>query len=172
MSWTLAYSKCWVLTGKQHVSTELFAETIVTAYHETIQRHVDLITAGALTLTIGPDRKQQLYTALLAEMNKNRQSGDNSVNLFQQIEPFIYQYWSGAKIIGPLGTVDITFTGSWINPWIKQNLSFSIILLAFIVTAKLHLATLVGIYKSSMKNQSGSPLIISPWSGLSLQTIP
>lgn len=167
MSWALAYSQCWVLTGIQHVSQEKFASTMADSYHQCVKRHIDLISSG--TLSFIPDSKRdELYKGILSICNQNFSPGEK--NFLQQIGVHILKYWEGIEITGPYGIIVVEYTGVWLAPWIKQNFNFSIILALFILVARIHLMTLVGTFTSALKNQKGQPLIIAPWVGASMQT--
>lgn len=165
MSWQLAYTKCLALTGKQHITIEKFADVLAGAYDDVAKLHMDVITGTSVSAFIDPGRKQLLKQGIITEMNKNLLGGDNNTNLLQQFAPYIQQYWAGIQLIGPNGIVSITYPGIWINPWIKQNNNFIIMVVAFIVCAVLQILTMVGIYASTI-----IPGLVSPWSGLSLRT--
>jgi len=156
----------YALIGKQHVSRFEFSLTLATAYHECVLRHYDAFTAGGVVINTAP-KIQALYQGILQIAEMNRKS-HKDVNFVQQIEPYIYVYWTGAVIIGPTGIVNVTSPGSWVSIHIKQNFDFNVILYAFESAARIHLATLTGIYTSTVIQ----PPITTPWSGASLQTFP
>jgi hypothetical protein len=90
----------------------------------------------------------------------------NNINWVQQIGKYITQYWAGAIIIGPTGIVNVTSTGTWKAPPVKQNYDFNIILWLFEATARIHIMTLVGTYTSTVL-----PGVVSPWSGALFQSV-
>lgn len=164
MSWSLFQAKCSVLTGKQHVSRRQFARTLSNAYHQSVVRHIDIVTAGGRIVGRNP---QTLFQGILSICEKNLRSPERNINFLQQIEPFIYAYWAGTVITGPTGVVIVTSTGKWIAPYVKQNYNFNVLINAMSNVARIHIMTLLGTYTSTVVTG-----LTTPWSGYSLQTIP
>lgn len=165
MSWSLFHTKCMALTGMTHVSRVQYSQIMSSAYHESVVRHFDTLTAGGRVINTSP-KLPLLNQGFLAtcEMNLQQHQG---VNWLQQIGKYIISYWTGAIIVGPTGTVTVTSPGSWLGPPVVQNLDFNIILYTFEAAARIHIMSLTGIYVSSVV-----PGVTSPWSGALLQTIP
>lgn len=165
MSWTLFKTKCNVLTGPQHISVELFAQTVASAYHQAVTLHFDSMTAGGKLVNNAP-KLPVLYNQLLAQCNANL-NAHNGVELTRQLGPFIQAYWTGLVIIGPTGTVTITSPGQWTGIPTPPNQNFQIILNNIVTSARTHIMTLTGIYVSSVL-----PGVTAPWSGAMLQSLP
>lgn len=165
MSWSLFKTKCNVLTGPQHISKELFAQTIADAYHQAVSLHFDSMTAGGKLINNAP-KLPLLYQGILSMCTANLASHQD-VDFLKQIGPFFVQYWIGLTIIGPTGTVIVTSPGQWNNIKVIQNQNFQIILNALIVSCRTHIMTLTGTYTSSVV-----PGVVSPWSGALLQSLP
>lgn len=165
MSWSLFKTRCNVLTGNQHVSKELFAQTIANAYHECMSLHFDSITAGGKLINHSaklPILNQQILSVCSANLQSHQ-----DVDFLQQIGPAFVSYWSGLIIIGPTGTDTVLNPGSWTNIKVVQNFNFQIILNALIVACRTHIMTLSGTYISSVV-----PGVTSPWSGGMFQSLP
>lgn len=154
-----------VLTGQQHVSVTQFAETISSAYHQSVSLHFDTMTAGGHIINSAP-KYPILYNQILAQCNANL-AAQSEVNLLQQIAPFIQQYYVGLQILGPTGTVVITSPGVFTGIPVVQNLDFNIMLDTMIMCFRTHITTLIGVYTSSV-----IPGVVSPWSGTMLQCLP
>ena len=165
MSWTLFKTKCNVLTGPQHISKELFSQTISNAYHQCISLHFDSMTAGGKVINNAP-KLPALYQGILSMCTANLASHQD-VDFLKQIGPFFIQYWTGIIIIGPTGTVTVLNPGTWNNVKVVPNFDFQIIMNALIVACRTHIMTLSGQYVSSVV-----PGVTAPWSGALLQSIP
>lgn len=166
MSWSTFHVECMALTGQKHVSRTQFAARMSGAYHNCMLRHFDSMTAGGTAITIAamqPILFQGFLT--ICEQNLNQHNG---VNWAQQIGNYVIQYWTGAVIVGPIGIVNVTYPGSWIAPYVPQNLDFNLILYSIEAAARVHLATMLGIYTSTVT----TPPVTTPWSGAMLQTFP
>lgn len=165
MSWSLFKTKCNVLTGPQHISKELFAQTIADAYHQAVTLHFDSMTAGGKIINNAP-KLPALYQGILSICSANLASHQD-VDFLKQIGPFFIQYWIGLSILGPTGTVVVTSPGQWNNIKVMQNFDFQIILNALIIACRTHIMTVQGIYTSSVL-----PSVTSAWSGALLQSMP
>lgn len=153
------------LTGMTHVSRVQYSQIMASAYHESVLRHFDTLTAGGTVINTAPKLPALVQGFLsVCEMNMGQHQG---VNWLSQIGTYIITYWTGAMIIGPTGTVTVASPGSWIGPPVVQNLDFNIILYTFEAAARIHIMSLTGIYVSSVV-----PGVTSPWSGALLQTFP
>lgn len=165
MSWSLFKTKCNVLTGPQHISKELFAQTIADAYHSCVSLHFDTLTAGG-TLVNNAPKLPLLYQGILSMCTANL-SSHQDVDFLKQIGPFFVQYWVGLIITGPTGVVTVLNPGTWNNIKVVQNLDFQVILNALMVACRTHIMTIQGQYVSSVV-----PGVTSPWSGALLQSMP
>lgn len=165
MSWSLFKTKCNVLTGPQHTSKELFAQTIASAYHQCITLHFDSMTAGGKVVNNAP-KLPALYQGILSMCTANLASHQD-VDFLKQIGPFFVQYWVGIVIVGPTGTVTVLNPGTWNNVKVDQNFDFQIILNALIIACRTHIMSLQGQYVSSVV-----PGVTAPWSGALLQSLP
>ena len=165
MSWSLFHTEMMALTGMQHVSRVQYAQKFSTAYHNSVLRHFDTLTAGGVVISTAP-LVPVLFQGFLATCEQNLHQHKN-VNWCQQVGKYVQQYWVGAVITGPTGVVTVTGTGSWNAPPVIQNTDFNIILWTFELAARIHLMTLTGTYVSTVV-----PGVTSPWSGAMLQTIP
>lgn len=165
MSWSVFKTKCAVLTGNQHVSRELFSQTISSAYNTCISMHFDTLTAGGHTIN-NAAKLPALYNGILGICNANM-AAQTDVNFIAQIGPLFQAYWAGIVIVGPTGTVTVLSPGTWQGPKVVQNFDFQILLNVLILTARTHIMTLTGTYVSSVV-----PGVTSPWSGAMLQSLP
>lgn len=165
MSWSLFKTKCNVLTGPQHISKELFAQTIADAYHQAVTLHFDSMTAGGKIINNAP-KLPALYQGILSMCSANLASHQD-VDFLKQIGPFFVQYFVGIQIIGPTGSVIVTSPGQWQNVKVVQNTNFEIILNALMMSCRTHIMTVQGIYTSSIL-----PSVVTPWSGTFLQSLP
>lgn len=165
MSWSIFHTQCMALTGMTHVSRIQYSQTMANAYHASILRHFDTLTAGGVVINTAP-KVPALIQGFLAVCEANM-SQHNGVNWLQQISPHILTYWTGAVITGPTGVVTVTSPGSWTGPPVAPNLDFNVILYTLEAACRIHIMTLVGTYVSSVV-----PGVTSPWSGALLQTIP
>lgn len=165
MSWSLFKTKCNVLTGPQHVSKELFAQTIAESYHQVMTLGFDSMTAGGKLVNNAP-KLPNLYNNILSICSANL-SSHQDVDFLKQIGPFFVSYFTGLIITGPTGTVTITVPGQWNSIKVVQNFDFQIILNALIVSCRTHIMTLQGQYVSSVV-----PGVVAPWSGALFQTLP
>lgn len=165
MSWSLFKTKCNVLTGPQHISKELFAQTIADAYHQAVTLHFDSMTAGGKLVNNAP-KLPMLYQGILSMCTANLASHQD-VDFIKQIGPFFVQYWLGLLIIGPTGTVTVLNPGTWNNIKVIQNTNFEIILNALIMACRTHIMTIQGQYVSSVV-----PSVTAPWSGALFQSLP
>lgn len=165
MSWSVFKAKCNVLTGNPHVTPELFAFTIADAYVTCISMHFDSMTGGGVLTTMTP-KLPLLQQQILMYCNLNRQAAVD-VDFLAQIGPAFVNSHVGGIIVGPLGTVTVTSTGSWTNIKVPANTNFQIILDALVVSCRTHLMTMSGQYVSSCV-----PGLVSPWSSALLQCLP
>lgn len=165
MSWSLFKVRCNVLTGNPHVTTQLFANTIASAYHECMMLHFDSLTAGGKLTNTAP-KLPLLQQQILTFCEANRQN-PNDLDLLQQIGPSFIQYWTGAVIIGPTGITSVINPGSWTNLKVPPNTNFQIILNNLIVACRTHIMTITGQYVSTV-----IPSVTSPWSGALFQSMP
>ena len=164
MSWQLWETEMGALTGKQHISREQYSQVIATAYHNCILRHFDAMTGGGKVFGLEA-KLQPLYEGVLQICNANL-GGHSPVNFVQQLQLLIMQYWTGVWISGPTGIVALTSPGSFTSPYVGPNLDFRIILKVYGGCFRAHLATLTGVYTSTVV-----PGLVTPWSGGFLQTI-
>jgi hypothetical protein len=165
MSWSLFKTKCAVLTGPQHISETQFAQTIADAYHSAVSLHFDSMTAGGKLINNAPKLpilQQQIQ--MWCSMNRTT---SQDVDFLKQIGPAFIQYWTLLSIIGPTGSVIVTSPGVWNNIRVTQNFDFQIILNALILSCRVHLTTLTGIYTSSV-----IPGVTAPWNGTMFQSLP
>lgn len=153
------------LTGMQHVSRTQFANKFATAYHNSVMRHFDAMTAGGVVINTAPN-VPMLSQGFLSICEQNM-SQHNQINWIGQIGKYVKLYWTGGIITGPTGIVNITSPGGWMAPPVVQNYDFNIILWTFEATARVHIMSLIGIYTSTVV-----PGVVTPWSGATLQTIP
>lgn len=165
MSWSVFHTKCMALTGMKHVSRVQYSQIMSSAYHESVLRHFDTMTGGGVVINTSP-KLLTLYNGFLSICETNM-GQHNAVNWLQQVGSFIITYWTGAVITGPTGVVTVTSPGTWTAPPVVQNLDFNIILYTFEAVARVHIATLLGTYVSSVV-----PGVTAPWSGALLATIP
>lgn len=165
MSWSVFKAKCNVLTGNQHVSKELFAQTISDAYHTCVSMHFETLTAGGVLVNNAP-KLPVLYQQIESICTANLASHED-VDFLKQIGPFFISYWTGLAIAGPTGTVAVTSPGTWQNIKVVQNFDFQIILNALMISCRTHLTTLSGIYTSTVL-----PGVVSPWAGSLLVALP
>lgn len=165
MSWSLFKTKYLTLTGRQHVTTELFARTIATAYDDVINLHFDSMTAGGKVINSAP-KLLPFYQGILSICTQNLNT-HNDVMFLQQIGIYVQAYWAGIIIVGPTGTSSVLSSGIWTPIPVKQNFNVTILLDAMIMCFRNHIMTLTGLYVSSV-----IPGVSSPWSGASLQTLP
>lgn len=167
MSWTLFKTKCAVLSGPQHISKELFAQTIAEAYHQCISLHFDSMSGGGRLVNNAPKLpilNQQILGVCTANLASHQ-----DVDFLKQIGPFIQAYWAGNLIVGPCGITTITSIGTWNNIKVPPNTDFNIILNALILSCRTHLMTLTGTFQSTVIVPPIPPL---PWSGAMLQSLP
>lgn len=165
MSWSLFKTKCNVLTGPQHISKELFAQTIADAYHQAVTLHFDSMTAGGKLVNNAP-KLPMLYQGILSMCTANLASHQD-VDFIKQIGPYFVNYWVALSIIGPTGSVIVTSPGQWQNVKVVQNTNFEIILNALIAACRTHIMTLQGVYTSSVL-----PSVTSQWSGALFKSLP
>lgn len=165
MSWSLFKTQCNVLTGNPHVTVELFAQTISSAYNTCMSVHFDSLTAGGI-LTNNAPKLPLLNQQILSICKANLASGQD-VDFLAQIGPAFISYWTGLNILGPTGTVIITSPGTWTNLKVPPNQNFQIILNNLEIACRTHLMTLVGTYTSSVV-----PGVVSPWSGALFTSLP
>jgi hypothetical protein len=161
MSWTLFNTKCMVLTGNPHTTTEQFAWTIADAYHQAVTLHFETMTGGGKIINNAP-KLPILYQGILAVCKANSAT-HAPVQFTQQIGVHIQQYHVGGIITGPLGIVNVLSPGVWVGVPVVQNTNFSIMLNALIMSFRTHIMTLVGTYTSSVV-----PGVITPFSGATL----
>lgn len=166
MSWSLFKTNCMVLTGPQHISVQLFAQTVANAYHTCMTMHFDSLTAGGILVNNAP-KLPLLTQAILAQCTANLSSSSQSTDLIKQIGPAIITYWTALIITGPTGVVTVTSPGSWNSIPVPPNTNFDLWLQAFMLAARTHIMTLTGQYVSSVV-----PGVVSPWSGALFQTLP
>jgi hypothetical protein len=165
MSWSLFKTKCAVLTGPQHISKTQFAQVIADAYHSAVSLHFDSMTAGGKLINNAPKLpilQQQIQVWCTANL-----ASSGEVDFLKQIGPAFVQYWTLLSIVGPTGNVIVSSPGVWTNIKVVQNYDFNILLNALILSCRIHLTTLTGTYTSSV-----IPGVVSPWSGISLQSLP
>lgn len=165
MSWSLFKTKCSVLTGPQHISEIQFAQTIGDAYHQAVSLHFDSMTAGGKIVNNAP--KFPILVQQIQNLCTQNRSSSGDVDFLKQVGPYIKQYWTGLVIVGPTGIVTVSNTGTWSNIKVAQNLDFSIIMNAMILSFRTHIMTLKGTYVSTVV-----PGVSSPWSGGSLISLP
>lgn len=165
MSWSLFKTKCMVLVGNTHTSVPMFAQTIADAYHQAVTLHFDTMTAGGKLVNNSP-KFPILYQQILQQCQVNIQQ-HNQIQLIQQLKGIIENYYVGLSILGPTGTVSITYPGNFIGVPVTQNNNFNIMLDAMVLSFRTHIATLQGIYTSSVV-----PGVTAPWSGALLQSLP
>ena len=165
MSWSLCKTKCNVLNVMQHVSKELFSQTIADAYHSCVSLHFDSMSAGGKLVNNAP-KAPLLYQGILSMCTANLASHQD-VDFLKQIGPFFIQYWTGLIIIGPTGTSTVLNPGTWTNIKVVQNFNFQIIMNALIVACRTHIMSLQGQYVSSV-----IPGVTAPWQGAMLQSLP
>lgn len=165
MSWSLFKTKCNVLTGNQHVSKELFSQTIADAYHACVSLHFDTLSAAG-TLVNNAPKAPILYQQILSVCTANSMSHQD-VDFLKQIGPAFVSYWVGLIFVGPTGTSTVLNPGTWNNVKVVQNFDFQIIMNALIASCRTHIMTLQGQYVSTVV-----PGVTSPWSGALLQSLP
>lgn len=165
MSWSLFKTKCMVLVGGTHISIPQFAQTIADAYHQAVSLHFDSMTAGGRIINNSP-KFPILYQQILQQCQANN-TQNNQIQFIQQLKPMIENYFVGLTILGPTGTVIITYPGNFIGLPITQNNNFNIMLDAMVMSFRTHIMTITGIYTSSI-----IPGVTSPWSGALLQSLP
>ena len=165
MSWSLFKTRCSVLTGPQHVSETLFAQTIAQAYHQTVLLHFESMTAGGKVINAAPKLpllQQQIQVWCTANMTTH-----SEINFLQQIGPAFVSYWTGIIIAGPTGIVTVYNPGVWNGIYLKQHLDFNIFINALILCCRTHITSLSGQYVSTVL-----PSVTAPWSGVMLQALP
>lgn len=166
MSWKLFASSMGVLTGIQHVSRDQFSDVMSKSYHECVLRHVDTMTGGGKVL--GAEAKLKPFRDGILSICESNLGTATDINFLEQITPLIYAYWAGLTVLGPIGVVAITGTGTYTSPKCPQNLDFNVILSQYMLPAyRVHIATLIGIYTTTVI----VPPFTSPWSGGSLITM-
>lgn len=165
MSWTLFKTRCNVLTGSPHVTTQLFANTLATAYHECMTLHFDSITAGGKLINNAP-KLPLLQQSILTFAETNRQAAVD-VDFLKQLGPSFITYWTGLIIVGPTGTVTVLNPGQFNNLKVPPNTDFQIILNNLIMACRTHIMTVTGQYVSSVV-----PGVTSPWAGALFQSMP
>ena len=165
MSWSLFKTKCNVLTGPQHISTELCAQTITSGYHQAVSLHFDSMSAGGKIVNNAP-KLPILYNQFLAQCKANL-AQHNEIHILNQMGPMILNYWAGIIIQGPTGTSSVLNPGTWTGIPVVQNFDFQIILNAMITCFRTHIMTLQGQYVSSVL-----PGVTSSWAGPMLQSLP
>lgn len=148
MSWSLFKVRCNVLTGNPHVTTQLFANTIASAYHECMMLHFDSLTAGGKLTNTAP-KLPLLQQQILTFCEANRQN-PNDLDLLQQIGPSFIQYHVGAIWVGPTGTNTVISPGTWTNIKTPANTNFQIILDNLITSCRVHLTTITTLYVSTV----------------------
>lgn len=156
------------LTGMQHVSRVQYSQKMSQAYHNCVLRHFETLTSGGTVVNTSANIPI-LFQGFLQVCEQNLQQ-HNNVNWVQQIGQFVIQYWTGALITGPTGFVNVTSPGTWTGVPVVQNFDFNIILYAFEAAARVHMASLTGIYTSTVVIIP--PPLTTPWSGALLQTTP
>lgn len=164
MSWALFRSEINALTGMQHVSRIQYAQVIGKAYDGLVGRLTEQLTAGGKVIAHQVSRPgliQGIYNTTEANLHQHKMP-----NFFSQISPYIYIYWQNKVIIGPTGIVNISNTGRFKGPIIKQNLTFQIWITTFIAVCRVHLLTLKGTYTNNITG------ITTPWSGGLLLSTP
>ena len=164
MSYSLFRTEIGALTGYQHISRMQYSQVISSAYNNLILRCFETLTGGGIVVGASA-RLPLLYNGILStcEMNLHQ---SNNVNFFNQISPYIYSYWAGQTIPGPLGLVTITGTGSFKGPIIAQNFNIQIFISIFCGVVATHILTLTGQYLNYVTG------VVSPWSGALLLTTP
>ena len=165
MSWSLFKSRCNVLTGNPHVTVELFAQTIASAYSDCMSMHFDSMTAGGVLVNNVP-KMPALQQQIMSICNANLQSGAD-VDFLAQIGPAFVNYWVALSIVGPTGNVIVTSPGTWSNLKVPPNQNFQIILNNLMIACRTHIMTVVGTYTSTVV-----PGVVSPWSGALFQSLP
>lgn len=166
MSWSLFKSKCNVLTGNPHVSLTQYAFTISDAYHQAVTLHFESMTGGGRLINNAP-KFPILYQQILGQCQANLASSSPSIQILNQIGPFITSYWTGISIIGPLGNVLITSPGVFTAMPIVQNNNFDIMLTTMIMCFRSHIMSLLGTYTSTV-----IPGVVTPFSGATLISLP
>lgn len=165
MSWSLFKIRCNVLTGNPHVTTQLFANTIASAYHECMTLHFDSLTAGGKLVNNAP-KLPLLQQSILTFAETNRQNTAD-VDFLKQIGPAFVTYWTGLIIVGPTGTSTVINPGQWNNLKVPPNDNFQIIMSNLIAACRAHIMTITGQYVSTVV-----PGVTSPWSGALFQSMP
>lgn len=165
MSWSLFKTRCNVLTGNPHVTMELFAQTIASAYSDCMSMHFDSMTAGGVLVNNVP-KMPILNQQILQVCQMNLQSGAD-VDFLAQIGPAFVNYHVGLIWTGPTGTNTTVSPGVWSNVKIPPNQNFQVILNALEVACRTHLMTITTLYVSSVV-----PGVTAPSTGALFQCLP
>lgn len=165
MSWTLFSTTCNNKLGGGTQDRKEFVDTLMTEYHNSIGRHIDVMSTGN-TYSTTPD---PIITILdiWTQLNELSPPGTvANVNFLDQLKFVVPIYWLGAVITGPLGVTNVLFPGVWLPVPLDANLNFMVMLGKISQLATLHLKTMFGLYTNSATG------IVLPWSGASLLSPP
>lgn len=130
-----------------HQSTRKQARIISDAYTRLVLRHYEVMTGGGRAL-LAPTRTGILRNGLQTVFDTNRKYGTTKVNIFTQMAPAFYSYWSGMPIIGPLGFATVRYTGLFKGPSIPGNTNYSVWINVFCAVLAAHIMTLGGVYRN------------------------
>lgn len=164
MSYSLFKTEIGALTGMQHVSRLQFAQVVGKAYNGLVERHFETLTGSGKV--VAPIARLPALIQGIYSITESNLAQSNDVNFFSQIAPFIYTYWAGQVMMGPLGIATITSTGIFQGPIVPQNFNIQIWLNVFVGVVAVHILSLIGTYTNYVSG------ITSPWSGGLLLTTP
>ena len=164
MSWSLFMAKCNSKLGGGTQDKKEFVDTLMNEYHNSIKRHVDVMSTGTQYSTT-PDPIIQVLDIWTTLNSMSPPSVAANVNFLDQLKFVIPIYWIGGVITGPLGVTNVLFPGLWLPVDLSANTNFMVMLGKISQLARLHLLTMFGLYTNSATG------IVLPWSGGSLLTV-
>lgn len=163
MSWSLFQSTCNNRLGGGTTDKKEFVDTLMTEYHNSVGRHVDVMSGGN-TFSTTPDPIISVLDMWTSLNSMSPPGTVANVNFLDQLKFVIPIYWLGANITGPLGVTNVLFPGLWFPVGLDANTDFMIMLQKITMLSQLHMKTMFGLYTNSATG------LVLPWSGNSLMT--
>lgn len=130
-----------------HKSKTKQANVISAAYTRLVLRHFEVMTGGGRAI-LAPTRTAILRNGLQAVYDANRKYGRGNINIFTQMAPAFYAYWTGQTVVGPLGYATVTYPGIFKGPRLPPTLSYKTWLNIFCAVLAAHIMTLGGTYRN------------------------
>lgn len=165
----MSYSafKAEILGGlqTQHRDKTKASRVVSMAYTNLVLRHYETLT-GAGQYFLASGMTAGLQAGLQAIFLKNLASEHNRISQYNLWAPYIYSYWAGATIPGPLGIAVVTGTGTWSGPPMPENKDPQLWLRVLTGVIASHITSLLGTYTNYYTGYT------TPWSGGLLLTFP